>query len=182
MISPSWRCVGSEPSTGAYYDVCVTDLGAHATTNADSVTLANARARLGNLTKEGAKLAAQNKLFVRDRIDLLLDPGSFIEEGLLANALAPGDDLPADGVVTGTGTIDGRPVAVMANDPQSGILLFGEHLNNRRSSIIESGRRRKNVQRALQNERQQNNKIPSVSHAPSNLISLSPTLSPSLVP
>ena len=117
MISPSWRCVGSEPSTGAYYDVCVTDLGAHATTNADSVTLANARARLGNLTKEGAKLAAQNKLFVRDRIDLLLDPGSFIEEGLLANALAPGDDLPADGVVTGTGTIDGRPVAVMANDP-----------------------------------------------------------------
>ncbi len=37
------------------------------------------------------------------------------EDGLLANALA--DDLPADGVVTGVGTIDGRPVCVMANDP-----------------------------------------------------------------
>jgi acetyl-CoA carboxylase carboxyltransferase component len=36
---------------------------------------------------------------------------------LLANALAPTDDLPADGVVTGIGTNEGRPVCVMANDP-----------------------------------------------------------------
>ena len=54
---------------------------------------------------------------MRERLDLLLDPGSFVEDGLLVNAGAPTDDLPADGVVTGTGTIDGRPVAVMANDP-----------------------------------------------------------------
>jgi acetyl-CoA carboxylase carboxyltransferase component len=45
---------------------------------------------------------------------LLLDDGSFVEDGLLANALA--GDLPADGVVTGVGRIDGRPVCVMAND------------------------------------------------------------------
>src|SRR5690606_27109393 len=51
----------------------------------------------------------------RDRLDLLLDPGSFVEDGLLANTLA--EDLPADGVVTGTGRIDGRPVCVVANDP-----------------------------------------------------------------
>ena len=38
---------------------------------------------------------------MRDRLDLLLDPGSFVEDGLLANAAA--DDLPADGVVTGVG-------------------------------------------------------------------------------
>ena len=38
-----------------------------------------------------------------------------MEDTLLANALA--DGLPADGVVTGTGRIDGRPVCVMANDP-----------------------------------------------------------------
>ncbi len=44
-----------------------------------------------------------------------LDAGSFSEDGLLANALA--DDLPADGVVTGVGRVDGRPVCVMANDP-----------------------------------------------------------------
>ena len=52
---------------------------------------------------------------MRDRLDLLLDEGSFVEDALLANASA--DDLPADGVVTGVGTVDGRPVCVMANDP-----------------------------------------------------------------
>ncbi|MDY7103958.1 MAG: acyl-CoA carboxylase subunit beta [Actinomycetota bacterium] len=63
----------------------------------------------------GDKLDRQNKLFVRDRIDLLCDPGTFVEDALLANASA--DDLPADGVVTGSGEVDGRPVLVMANDP-----------------------------------------------------------------
>src|SRR3978361_2354902 len=75
------------------------------------------RARDGNRATGGEKLAAQGKLVVRDRLDLLLDPGSWAEDGLLANALAPGDDLPADGVVTGQGTVDGRPVCVVANDP-----------------------------------------------------------------
>ena len=75
------------------------------------------RARQGNLHKEADKLARQGKLFVRDRLDLLLDPGTFVEDALLANALAPADDLPADGVVTGRGLVDGRPVCVMANDP-----------------------------------------------------------------
>src|SRR5215211_235730 len=73
------------------------------------------RALQGNLEKERHKLARQNKMFVRDRLAHLLDPGSFVEDGLLANALA--DSLPADGVVTGMGRIDGRPVCVMANDP-----------------------------------------------------------------
>ena len=83
----------------------------------DASTLAAAarRALQGNLHKEGEKLAKQGKLFVRERIDLLVDPGSFVEDSLLANASAA--DLPADGVVVGTGTIDGRTVAVMANDP-----------------------------------------------------------------
>ena len=61
------------------------------------------------------KLREQHKLTARERLDLLLDKGSFIEDGLFANVLA--DELPADGVVTGLGTIDGRQVAVMANDP-----------------------------------------------------------------
>lgn len=76
---------------------------------------ATQRARAGNLAAGGAKLAAAGKLFVRDRINLLIDEGSFVEDGLLANAAAA--DLPADGVVTGSGTVDGRPVLVMANDP-----------------------------------------------------------------
>jgi acetyl-CoA carboxylase carboxyltransferase component len=61
------------------------------------------------------KLRQQHKLTVRERLDLLLDQDSFLEDGLFANVLA--DDLPADGVVTGLGAVDGRRVALMANDP-----------------------------------------------------------------
>jgi acetyl-CoA carboxylase carboxyltransferase component len=78
---------------------------------------ATERALAGNLDAGREKLAAQNKLFVRDRLALLLDEDSFVEDSLLANAMAPAGDLPADGVVTGVGRIDGRPVCVMANDP-----------------------------------------------------------------
>ena len=74
-----------------------------------------ARAPQGNLHKEAEKLARQNKLFVRERIDLLCDPGTFVEDGLLANASAT--DLPADGVVTGVGEVDGRAAVIVANDP-----------------------------------------------------------------
>ena len=66
-------------------------------------------------TRYLAKLREQNKLTVRERLDLLLDAASFVEDGLFANALA--EDLPADGVVTGIGAIGGRQVALMANDP-----------------------------------------------------------------
>src|SRR3954447_23152422 len=80
----------------------------------DELRAASERALQGNLEKEAAKLERQGKLFVRDRLDLLLDDGSFVESSLLAHALA--GDLPADGVVTGVGTVGGRPVCVMAND------------------------------------------------------------------
>jgi acetyl-CoA carboxylase carboxyltransferase component len=56
----------------------------------------------------------QNKIPVRDRLTLLLDPGTWVEDGLLANARS--DGLPADGVLTGVGRIDGRQVAVIAHD------------------------------------------------------------------
>ena len=58
--------------------------------------------------------AAQGKLFARERIELLVDAGSFTENGVFANVLA--SELPADGVITGTAAIDGRQVALMAND------------------------------------------------------------------
>jgi len=61
------------------------------------------------------KLDRQSKLYVRERISLLFDEGSFIEDGRYANSTATG--LPADGVVTGRGTVEGRPVIVVANDP-----------------------------------------------------------------
>jgi acetyl-CoA carboxylase carboxyltransferase component len=65
--------------------------------------------------KAQAKLDDQGKLYVRDRIALLFDEGSFVEDARYANATATG--LPADGVVTGRGTVDGRPAIVIANDP-----------------------------------------------------------------
>jgi acetyl-CoA carboxylase carboxyltransferase component len=72
------------------------------------------RARAGGAEKYHAANAARGKLFARERIALLVDEGSFVEDGLYANALA--DGLPADGVVTGAARIDGRPVCLMAND------------------------------------------------------------------
>jgi acetyl-CoA carboxylase carboxyltransferase component len=61
------------------------------------------------------KLRAEGKLFVRDRLKLLLDPGTeFQEDWLFARNQEA--DTPADGVVTGVGTVGGRPVCIMAND------------------------------------------------------------------
>ncbi|MEN2450412.1 carboxyl transferase domain-containing protein, partial [Bacillus sp. JR_15] len=56
----------------------------------------------------------KGKLFVRDRLKLLLDEGLDLEDAFFANCMA--DGLPADGVVTGIGKIGGRTVCVMAND------------------------------------------------------------------
>src|SRR5438128_8837099 len=70
--------------------------------------------RRGGAPKYHEAAAKQGKLFCRDRLALLLDEGSFVEDALLANVQA--GDLPADGVVTGIGRVAGRPVCVMAND------------------------------------------------------------------
>ena len=72
------------------------------------------RVLAGGAERYHAANAAKGKLFARERIALLVDEDSFVEDGLFANALA--DGLPADGVVTGAATIDGRPVCLMAND------------------------------------------------------------------
>src|SRR5207253_8343847 len=65
--------------------------------------------------KYRVKLRAEGKLFVRDRLKLLLDPGSeFQEDWLFARNQEA--DTPADGVVTGVGRVGGRTVCIMAND------------------------------------------------------------------
>ena len=73
------------------------------------------RALAGGPERHRDKAAQQGKLPVRERVGRLLDEDSFVEDALLANW--EGDGLGADGVVTGLGTLAGRPVAVMANDP-----------------------------------------------------------------
>jgi methylmalonyl-CoA decarboxylase subunit alpha len=76
---------------------------------------AMASALKGGPQRHHEKSSAQGKLPVRERIALLLDEDSLAEEGMLANWQEEG--LGADGVVTGVGTVGGRPVALMANDP-----------------------------------------------------------------
>jgi methylmalonyl-CoA decarboxylase subunit alpha len=73
-----------------------------------------ARVAKGGAAKYHQKNAESGKLFARDRIAKLVDANSFEEDATLANNLDP--ELPADGVVTGTATIDGRTVCIMAND------------------------------------------------------------------
>src|SRR2546430_7851102 len=72
------------------------------------------RIEKGGALKYHQKDAEQGKLFARERVRLLLDEGSFLEDGGSATAAAP--ELPADGVITGLGKIGGRLVALMAND------------------------------------------------------------------
>ena len=77
------------------------------------------KARIAQIERGGAaKYHVKNrevgKLFARERLAKLLDEGSFLEDAKLANNGDP--ELPSDGVITGLGRIDGRLVAVMAND------------------------------------------------------------------
>src|SRR4051794_38443234 len=79
------------------------------------------RAKLGGGEERIAKQHAAEKLTARERIDLLIDDGTFCEFGIHAQphfsqvAMA-GREAPADGVITGYGKVDGRMVAVCAYD------------------------------------------------------------------
>ena len=70
-----------------------------------------------------------------ERLDVLLDPGSFVEDGLLAAATEPG--MPGDGVVTGVGTVEGRPVAVIAHDFGVKAGSWGERTCEKQIRILE---------------------------------------------
>jgi methylmalonyl-CoA decarboxylase subunit alpha len=65
-----------------------------------------------------AKRKAENRLNARERLDALLDPGSWVESGLFATShrAEVRDRTPADGKVAGFGKVDGRKVAIVSND------------------------------------------------------------------
>jgi acetyl-CoA carboxylase carboxyltransferase component len=65
-----------------------------------------------------ARQKARGKMTARERVAALLDSGSFVEYGMHATQMAtPNKDLvPADGVITGTGKINGRSIALIAYD------------------------------------------------------------------
>jgi acetyl-CoA carboxylase carboxyltransferase component len=75
-----------------------------------------ARLRLGGLQKYKDKLADDGKLFVRDRLELYFPGGLEFEDGLFANNRKADEGLAADGMVTGVGKMEGRPLFVIAND------------------------------------------------------------------
>ncbi|MFN8587634.1 MAG: carboxyl transferase domain-containing protein [Candidatus Eisenbacteria bacterium] len=78
--------------------------------------------RLGTAAQGGgaeavARHTSRGKLFVRERIERLLDPGTpFLELSPLAANGLYGDEAPSAGVVTGVGVVHGRQVMVVAND------------------------------------------------------------------
>ena len=80
-----------------------------------------AKAMLGGGEKAIAKQKEIGKKTARERIDALLDKNSFLEYDLFIQHEARefgmlGKELPADGVVIGTGKINNRPVAIFAQD------------------------------------------------------------------
>src|SRR5436190_16318899 len=107
--------------------------------------------QLGKLKEEalhaGSEAAVRRqhdkgKLTARERIDLLLDPGSFVELDMLARHRAHGFGIEqnrplTDGVVTGWGTVDGRKVFVFSQD----FTIFGGALGevlDRKSTRLNS--------------------------------------------
>ncbi len=82
--------------------------------------------RSSSLTRGGGEKAVQKqidsgKLTARDRIQALLDPGSFHEYDLFVEHKCQdfgmeGKKLPGDGVITGTGTVSGHPICIFAQD------------------------------------------------------------------
>src|SRR6266851_7563537 len=107
-----------------------------------SERLADLRQRREQALQAGAPHAierqhAKGKMTARERIDYLLDDGSFQELDMLARTRAAGltdDKRPyTDGVITGFGTIDGRKVCIFSQDftVMGGSLgeVFGEKLH-----------------------------------------------------
>jgi hypothetical protein len=120
------------------YDRGVTAADTEHDTDADIHTTAGKIADLERRTDEAVhagsaraveKQHARGKKTARERIEMLLDPGSFVELDELARHRSNSFDLPenrpyGDGVVTGYGTVDGRQICVFAQD----FTIFGGSL------------------------------------------------------
>ncbi|CAF0982199.1 unnamed protein product [Rotaria sp. Silwood1] len=76
------------------------------------------RITLGGNTEARERHTSKNKLLVRDRVDKLLDPNTpFLEFSQLAGYLLYDDDeVPAAGIITGIGQVEGRECVIIAND------------------------------------------------------------------
>jgi propionyl-CoA carboxylase beta chain len=98
--------------------------------NLERLSELNQAAEIGGGADRIAKQHKAGKLTARERIDLLLDPGTFVETDKLkthrCNDFEMGEQrIPGDGVVTGYGRVDGRIVYVFAQD----FTVFGGSLS-----------------------------------------------------
>jgi methylmalonyl-CoA decarboxylase subunit alpha len=80
-----------------------------------------AQIKLGGGPEKIEAQHAREKLTARERLDLLIDAGTFVELGIhgrphFSQRAMEGKEAPADGVITGYGKVDGRLVAVAAYD------------------------------------------------------------------
>ncbi len=96
----------------------------------DRLDSLNEKALLGGGTERIKKQHEGGKLTARERIDLLLDPGSFVEIGRFVTHRCTDFEMETqkilgDGVVTGYGNIDGRKIFVFAQD----FTVFGGSLS-----------------------------------------------------
>ncbi|MCJ1372149.1 hypothetical protein MMC20_003371 [Loxospora ochrophaea] len=78
----------------------------------------HAKIEIGGPQKAREKHLARGKMLPRDRVTALTDPGSsFLELSPLAgHELYPGEDVPAGGIITGIGTVQGVSCMIVAND------------------------------------------------------------------
>jgi 3-methylcrotonyl-CoA carboxylase beta subunit len=76
------------------------------------------KAARGGPDKARQKHIERGKMLVRDRITALIDPGtSFLELSALAgHDMYSGEDVPAGGIITGIGTVEGVMCMIVAND------------------------------------------------------------------
>ena len=93
----------------------------------DRLEQMRAASRLGGGAQRVAKQHEAGKLTARERLDLLLDPGTFVElDAFVANRDASASEsFLGDGVVTGHGEIDGRTVFIFSQD----FTVFGGSLS-----------------------------------------------------
>lgn len=87
----------------------------------EELVLRREKVHLGGGEARLEKQRAAGRLTARERLDELLDPGTFVESGVFADHRSTlfgmdAADLPADGVVTGSGTVLGRLVQVASQD------------------------------------------------------------------
>jgi acetyl-CoA carboxylase carboxyltransferase component len=88
---------------------------------AEDLQLRREQIKQGGGAERVARQHAADKLTARERLDLLIDPGTFVELGIhgrphSSQRAMDGIEAPADGVITGYGKVDGRLVAVAAYD------------------------------------------------------------------